>query len=159
MGVPQPVARRAQALADTLNMGKIVRNYQTYKEKYPELPEEDTMNDMYKFGKKLLDSGEAQQANENMTIKDINRNVDVQRRATGLEILGKFGLKWDKSTNTLKLYDTYDFPSIYTGKYSIPERKKPLRIREDIKFDPKQGSFLLRDNMKNYYTNEDKYYQ
>ncbi|WP_270488586.1 glycoside hydrolase family 73 protein [Butyricimonas synergistica] len=159
VGVPQPVARRAQALADTLNMGKIVRNYQTYKEKYPELPEEDTMNDMYKFGKKLLDSGEAQQANENMTIKDINRNVDVQRRATGLEILGKFGLKWDKSTNTLKLYDTYDFPSIYTGKYSIPERKKPLRIREDIKFDPKQGSFLLRDNMKNYYTNEDKYYQ
>lgn len=56
VGVPQPVARRVQALADTLNMGRIVRNYQTYKEKYPELPEEDTMNDMYKFGKELLDS-------------------------------------------------------------------------------------------------------
>lgn len=159
VGVPQPVARRVQALADTLNMGKIVRNYQTYKEKYPELPEEDTMNDMYKFGKELLDSGKALQANEDMTIKDINRNVNVQRRATGLEILGKFGMKWDKNTNTIKLYDTYDFPSRYTGKYSIPEREKTLRIREDIKFDPKQGSFLLRDNMKNYYTNEDKYYQ
>lgn len=160
VGVPQPVARRVQALADTLNMGRIVRNYQTYKEKYPELPEEDTMNDMYKFGKELLDSGKAQQAKEHMSIKEVKRNPNyIQDRASGLEILGKFGMKWDKNTNTIKLYDTYDFPSRYTGKYSIPEREKTLRIREDIKFDPKQGSFLLRDNMKNYYTNEDKYYQ
>lgn len=160
VGVPQPVARRVQALADTLNMGKIVRNYQTYKEKYPELPEEDIMNDMYKFGKKLLDSGEAQQAKEHMSIKEVKRNPNyIQDRASGLEVLGRFGMKWDKNTNTIKLYDTYDFPWWATGNDRIPERKKPLRIREDIKFDPKQGSFLLRDNMKNYYTNEDKYYQ
>lgn len=159
VGIPQPVARRVQAIADTLNVGKIVRDYSKYKEQYPELPNKSMMEKIYNLGKELLTSGKAVQANENMTVKDINRKGRTQQRATGLEILGKFGLKWDKDNNTIKLYDTYDFPSKYVGKYSIPEREKVLRIREDIKFNPKQGSFLLRNNMENYYTDEDKYYQ
>lgn len=80
--------------------------------------------------------------------------------ATGLDLFGNFTIQWDKENNTIKVNDTYDFPSIVTGKYTIPKREKALEIREDIKFNPKIGSYLLRDNMKNYYIdNEDPYFK
>lgn len=159
VGIPQPVARRVQAIADTLNNGKIYREYDKYKSMNPDLPTQDKIGEIYKFGKTLLESNKGEQANESMSVKPIKRPNHIQSNATGLEILGDFGLRWDKDNNILKVYDTYDFPSWATGKRRIPERKRPLRIREDIKFDPKKGSYLLRDNMKNYHEDESKYYE
>lgn len=159
VGIPQPVARRVQAIADTLNTGKIYREYDKYKAMNPDLPTKDRVGEIYKFGKTLLESNKGEQANELMSVKLIERPNHIQSTATGLEILGNFGLKWDKNNNTLKVYDTYDFPSWATGKRRIPERKQSLRIREDIKFEPKKGSYLLRDNMKKYHEDESKYYE
>ena len=54
------------------------------------------------------------------------------------------------------LDNCFQYTRLHIPQYSL----NAIAINiEDIKFDPKQGSFLLRDNMKNYYTNEDKYYQ
>lgn len=161
VGIPQPVARRVQAIADTLNTGKIYREYNKYQKTNPNLPSKGRIGEIYEFGKKLLTSNKGEQANESMSVKSIKRPNHIQSNATGLEIFGEggFGIKWDKSSKVLKIYDTYDFPEKFIGEHKIPQRKRPLRIREDIKFDPKKGSYLLRDNMKNYYEDESKYYK
>lgn len=160
VGIPQPVARRVQSMVDTLNVGKILRNYDKYIEKYPELPSKSRLEKIYKTGKEVLESGEPKVVNEGLTVKYIERPNKNQRWATGLDLFGNFTIQWDKENNTIKVNDTYDFPSIVTGKYTIPKREKALEIREDIKFNPKIGSYLLRDNMKNYYIdNEDPYFK
>ena len=161
VGIPQPVAQRVQAIADTLNTGRIYREYDKYKAMNPDLPSRDKIGEIYKFGKTLLKSDKGEQANEGMSVKYIERPDHYQQHATGLDVLGKggFGLKWDKNNGVLKVYDTYDFPDKFIGENKIPQRKRPLRIREDIKFDPEKGSYLLRDNMKNYHEDESKYYE
>ena len=161
VGIPQPVAQRVQAIADTLNTGRIYREYDKYKAMNPDLPSRDKIGEIYKFGKTLLESDKGEQANEGMSVKYIERPDHYQEHSSGLDILGEggFGLKWDKANGVLKVYDTYDLPSWATGKYKIPLRDRPLRIREDIKFDPEKGSYLLRDNMKNYHEDETKYYK
>ena len=147
-------------MVDTLNVGKILRNYDKYIEKCPELPSKSRLEKIYKTGKEVLESGEPKVVNEGLTVKYIERPDKNQHFATGLDLFGNFTIQWDKDNNTIKVNDTYDFPSIVTGKYTIPKRKKSLEIREDIKFNPKVGSYLLRDNMKNYYIdNEDPYFK
>lgn len=159
VGIPQPVARRVQSITDTLNTGKIYREYDKYIDKYPELPSKRMMKKIHETGKRILTSGKEEPVHESMSVKYITRPGHFQENATGLEIFGRFNVKWDKENKTLQVYDTYDFPSEITGKYTIPERKRPLRIRDKIKFDPEKGSFLLRNNMENYYIDESKYYE
>lgn len=49
------------------------------------------------------------------------------------------------------MHDTYDFPGIYTGKgRPMFNRPKEMKIRGAIDFNPKKGSYLLRNDMENY---------
>lgn len=45
-----------QAIADTLNTGKILRDYAAFKKAHPDLPPKSTIKAMYESGKKVMDN-------------------------------------------------------------------------------------------------------
>lgn len=48
------------------------------------------------------------------------------------------------------MHDTYDFSDLARFVTRIPQRPREMKIRSKIKFNPKQGSMLLRNNLENY---------
>lgn len=149
IGTLRSMDLRVQAIADTLNSGKIYRNYKHYKKLNPDLPLKSTMKAIYKAGKKLLDKpNEWHQVNESLSVKHDEVGT------SGLGALQKFGMRWNDKTNTIDYHDTYDFPTSLVGglveQKWIPERDRTLRIRGQVKMDPAKGSILLRDDMKRW---------
>lgn len=140
-----------QAIADTLNTGNIYRNYDEYKKANPKLPSKRTIKTIYETGKRVLNSPNEwhQVEGDNNAIK---KGLEISTEEYNpLGMLADFGMKWVPEENKIYIHDTYDFPEILTGKgRPMYNRPKEMKIRGRIDFNPKKGSYLLRDNMANY---------
>lgn len=187
IGTTPTIDKRVQAIADTTNTGKIVRNYDFYKKIEPNLVDKQTMTKVYNLGKKILNNpGKWIQANESYSVKPVSDGKDFSG-ASGFDMLQNFGLKWNSATNEMFLHDAYNFPKTFgelllgeqtvkniinkinlkkkilginNGPFNIsdpttsiskyiPERRSEIKIRGVVSL-PKNGSYLLRDNLKNY---------
>lgn len=134
-GITPKMKYYIQAMADSANLGKLVRGgYGQY-------------NDMYKFSKRLLNNPwQWQQADD----RDFN---DWAKRGTELQgenewnplgMLAKFGAKWDPEQQRVFIHDTYDFP--WYTKSVIPTRPNEMKIRGSEWFSPYIGSDFFRNN-------------
>lgn len=138
-----------QAIADTLNVGKIYREYNKYKTLYPELPDEETIEEIYNTGKKVLNNPNTWQQvdGDNAAIKEGLDSTTNESNPLGM--LAHFGMMWNPEEGVIYVHDTYDFPKwarMFTGN-----RPKEMKIRGRVNFNPKKGSKLLRDNMIGFY--------
>lgn len=140
-----------QALADTLMLGNMVRNYEEYDKKY-NLPHIETVTEAYEQAKNILNNP------NKWTLVDGEIPIgqykyDPETSETNpLGMLANFGMKWVPEENALYMHDTYDFPSRVHKKTEIPVRPREMKIRSKINFDPTKGSWLLRSPV-NYNTN------
>lgn len=136
-----------QAIADTLNTGRIVRNYNKYKQIQPNLPSKDYIERIYNTGKEVMDNpGKWIQVDDGRAIKHgYDKHLD---ESDPLGMLGKFGMRWEQEA--LYIHDTYDFPWSARAATGIPARPREMKIRGRINFKPDKGSVLLRDSLVNF---------
>lgn len=158
-GTTQKMDQHIQAIADTLNTGNILRNWEEYKQKYPELYSKTAIEHYYKTGKRVLENpntwvqvGESRKANNGESsgpyiLKDTLENNEL----SPLGMLADFGMMWVPEEGALYIHDTYDFPRLRRIIGGVPERPKEMKIRGRISFNPEKGSYLLRDGMANFY--------
>ena len=147
-----------QVLVDTLNTGKILRNWEEYKEKYSDLHSRDAIRRMYLTGKRVLENpnkwtqvGESRKANnKEFSGQFILRDVNENSERFPLGMLADFGMMWNPDEKAIYIHDTYDFPEFNRWMGNVPKRPKEMKIRGRISFDPKRGSYLLRDDMANF---------
>ena len=137
-----------QSIADTLNTGEMVRNYDKYKQMNPDLPSKRRLEEMYETGKRILDNpGTWQQVDGDRL--GVKQKLDrTTNEMNPLGMLANFGMMWKPEEGALYMHDTYDFPAI--PRALVGNRPKEMKIRGRISFDPKKGSKLLRDNMKGF---------
>lgn len=137
-----------QAIADTLNTGKIYRDYNTYKKNNPELPKKWVIEEMYETGKKVLENPNTwQQVDGDDT--SIKRGLELSTNESNpLGMLANFGMMWNPEEKAIYMHDTYDFP--IWSRLFVGNRPKEMKIRSKINFDPKKGSKLLRNNMEGF---------
>lgn len=137
-----------QAVADTANTGRILRNYDYYKEQIPSLAEKYIIQHMYNQGKKVMENpNKWTQVTEGPQIYLYDKvGADTNEKAP-LGMLADFGMMWSPDEGVLKVHDTYDFPNYVTTLSSIPKRPKEMKIRGKINYDPQKGSILLRDSI------------
>lgn len=152
-GTTDKMDQHIQVIADTLNTGKILRNYDYYKEKFPNLSSKTELRYFYNAGKEVLENpnswtqvSEKGKGKGQFVLKEGLENNE----AAPLGMLASFGMKWVPEENALYIHDTYDFPTLPRVVGGVPERPREMKIRGKISFDPKRGSYLLRDNMKNF---------
>lgn len=138
-----------QALADTTNLGKIVRNYDEYKQKNSKLVPKYLVENTYKQAKTLLDNPNTWQQMDADEARIIT-NPEGESEFNPLGMLAKFGMMWDPENKQIRMHDTYDFSRLARLSTGIPTRPKEMKIRSVIGFDPKKGSVLLKDDLKNY---------
>ena len=138
-----------QSIADTLNTGKIYREYDKYKLQYPELPSKSTIKNIYETGKRVLENPNTWQQidGDNTAIK--KQLEDSTNEMSPLGMLANFGMMWKPEEGAIYMHDTYDFPTF--SRLFVGNRPKEMKIRSRINFDPKKGSKLLRNNMKDFY--------
>lgn len=137
-----------QAVADTLNTGKILRNYDDYKKKHKDLPSKKTVERIYNTGKRILENPNTWQQvdGDNNAIK---KKLDiVTNESNPIGMLANFGMMWNPEEGALYMHDTYDFPD--WAAPLVGDRPKEMKIRSKIGFDPKKGSVLLRDELKQF---------
>lgn len=137
-----------QAIADTLNTGKIYRDYDTYKKNNPELPKKWVIEEMYETGKRVLENPNTwQQVDGDDT--GIKRGLELSTNESNpLGMLANFGMMWNPEEKAIYMHDTYDFP--IWSRLFVGNRPKEMKIRSKINFDPKKGSKLLRNNMEGF---------
>lgn len=68
-------------------------------------------------------------------------------------MLADFGMMWKPEEGVIHVHDTYDFTPF--ERLFVGDRPKEMKIRSKIKFDPKKGSKLLRNNMEDFYSYPD----
>lgn len=138
-----------QAIADTLNIGKIVRSYDVYKQKEPSLPDKEYIERIYTSGKQVMENpSKWVQVEDGRAIK---QGYDKQlEESDPLGMLGKFGMRWEPNQKALYVHDTYDFPWKARAATGIPVRPREMKIRGRINFDPNRGSVLLRDSLSGF---------
>lgn len=134
-----------QALADTMNLNRIVNNY-------------DELNKTYNFDKsrkyyeKLLKQArdvmehpnDWRQIKGDLTGVRDNDDSNKVNEYNPLGMLNNFALMWNPKTSKLYMHDDYDFPQKITSFSSIPKRPIPMKIRSAINYDPNKGSIALR---------------
>lgn len=149
-GTTAKMDQTIQAIADTLNTGKIYRNYKEYKKKYPFLPSRGTIKHVYETGKKVMENpSKWTQVEEGPQLMVQDRYENNERAPLGM--LADFGMMWNPEENAIYIHDTYDFPEFNRKLGGVPKRPKEMKIRGRISYDPKKGSYLLRNDMENYY--------
>lgn len=138
-----------QAIADTLNTGRIVRNYDIYKQKEPSLPDKEYIERIYNSGKQVMENpSKWVQVEDGRAIK---QGYDKQlEESDPLGMLGKFGMRWEPNQKALYVHDTYDFPWKARAATGILVRPREMKIRGRINFDPNRGSALLRDSLSGF---------
>lgn len=138
-----------QALADSTNLGKISRNYNFYKSKNPKLISKEFIDRAYKASKEIMENpNKWQQAYGDNNYVITNPEGEIERNPLGM--LGKFGIKWSPEEKAIYIHDTYDFPLRARLATSIPQRRREMKIRGKVSFDPQKGSIILRDNLQQY---------
>ena len=139
-----------QALADTLMLGNMVRNYEEYDKMY-DLPHIETITQAYEQAKNILNNPN-QWTFVDGEIPIGGYRYDSKTSETNpLGMLSHFGMKWVPEENALYMHDTYDFPNKVYKFTDIPMRPREMKIRSKINFDPTIGSWLLRSPV-NYNT-------
>lgn len=142
-----------QAVADTLTLGKMSREYNKYSKTYKNLPSKKTINALYDQAKVVMNNpGQWQQMySDKHVIKSTSPEDDGETNPLGM--LAHYGMKWVPEESALYIHDTYNFPWYARWAGKIKERPKEMKIRSKIKFDPKKGSKLLRsaENYNNAY--------
>ena len=139
-----------QALADTLMLGNMVRNYAEYDKTY-DLPHIETITQAYEQAKNILNNPN-QWILVDGEIPIGGYRYDSKTSETNpLGMLSHFGMKWVPEENALYMHDTYDFPNKVHKFTDIPIRPREMKIRSKINFDPTMGSWLLRSPV-NYNT-------
>lgn len=139
-----------QVIADTLNTGNLLRNYDEVKKAHPELASKKVIQNLYDQGKAVMENPDSW-----VQIREPDRGqlylYDRVDPETGelapLGMLADFGMMWSPSEGALRVHDTYDFPRYVTAFSNIPRRPKEMKIRGKIAYDPKRGSILLRDGL------------
>lgn len=149
-GTTNKMDQHIQIIADTLNTGNLLRNYDEYKKKYPELPGKRTIRHFYESGKRVMENPNKWVQIEEGPQFIINKTLEGNELAP-LGMLADFGMMWNPEEKAIYIHDTYDFPVINRFLGRVPERPKEMKIRGRISYDPKKGSYLLRNNMENYY--------
>lgn len=131
-----------QAMADTLNLGKLVRDYKANYNMAEDLGVfgKSTAKRLYRDAKKVLDNPNKWQQMDGDAFMYPD-TLDTEE-TNPLGMLAKFGMKWVPEENAIYIHDTYDFP--YPQRWFVGERPKEMKIRSKIHFDPKKGSKLLR---------------
>lgn len=153
-GTTPRMDQMVQAVADTLNMGRILRNYKGYKKLHPELPPKGIIESMYNQGKRVMDNpntwqqvGEGRNKGQSLIYDRVDPYTN-ERAPLGM--LGSYGMMWKPEEKRLHVQDTYDFPDYTISLSRIPRRPKEMKIRGLVSFDPERGSVLLRDGNVNY---------
>lgn len=138
-----------QAVADTLSLGKMSREYDKYSKEYRDLPSKRSIDALYQQAKRVMDNpGKWQQMySDDHIIKSTPFEDDGEVNPLGM--LAHYGMKWVPEENSLYVHDTYDFPWLARLAGKIKERPNEMKIRSKISFNPKKGSRLLR-SAKNY---------
>lgn len=137
-----------QVVADTLNTGKLLRNYDEYKKEVPDLADRRTIEHIYNEGKRVMDNpGKWTQVTEGPQFMLYDGVDPLTNERAPLGMLASFGMMWSPEEGTLRVHDTYDFPWYATTFSRIPKRPKEMKIRGMVKFDPNRGSILLRDGL------------
>ena len=137
-----------QVVADTLNTGNILRNYDSYKAANPELAPKGVIKHLYEQGKRVMENPDAwTQVKEGPQLYLYDELDASTNEKMPLGMLANFGMMWSPSEGALRVHDTYDFPGYVTALSSIPKRPKEMKIRGLVKYDPKKGSVLLRDGL------------
>ena len=140
-----------QALADTLMLGEMVRNYEKYDQEY-NLPSIKSLTEAYEQAKTILNNpNKWTQVDGEIEVNNWPFNPNISE-SNPLGMLANFGMKWVPEENALYMHDTYDFPKKVHKRTEIPVRPKEMKIRSRISFDPTKGSWLLRSS-DNYNTN------
>ena len=137
-----------QALADTLMLGEMVRNYEKYDQEY-NLPSIKSLTEAYEQAKTILNNpNKWTQVDGEIEVNNWPFNPNISE-SNPLGMLANFGMKWVPEENALYMHDTYDFPTRVHRLTDIPVRPREMKIRSRINFDPTKGSWLLR-NPVNY---------
>ena len=140
-----------QALADTLMLGKMVRNYAEYDKTY-DIPHIETITKAYEQAKNILNNPNKWTPVDGEIPIGGYRFDSKTSETNPLGMLSHFGMKWVPEENALYMHDTYDFPPRVHKRTDIPIRPREMKIRSRINFDPARGSWLLR-SADNYNTN------
>ena len=146
-----------QALADTLMLGKISRDYDKYSKQYKNLPSAKTINNAYKRAKNILNSPD-KWVLVNGDEHIIRENPEGEYERNPLGMLRRFHVLWDPEEGELRMQDIYDFPWYARLFGTIPQRPREMKIRGSINFDPNKGSIILRDSAE-YNSNYPEVYQ
>ena len=146
-----------QALADTLMLGKISRDYDKYSKQYKNLPSAKTINNAYKRAKNILNSPD-KWVLVNGDEHIIRENPEGEYERNPLGMLRRFHMLWDPEEGELRMQDIYDFPWYARLFGTIPQRPREMKIRGSINFDPNKGSIILRDSA-GYNSNYPEVYQ
>lgn len=137
-----------QAMADTTTTGKIVRDYERFKDLNPNLASKAEIESMYQSGKDMMDNpGKWTQVGE---LKG-RAQLDIESKLRNNEeyplgMLAKFGAKWIPEENTIHVHDTYDFPELNRRIGKLPDRPKEMKIRGKIRYNPKNTAKLFNSN-------------
>lgn len=150
-GITPRMERSLQALGDSLNLGKIHRNYDAYKIKYPDLASKEVVAETYNNSVNMMNNPNVwhQVDGDRLKIKEYGlKNSGNETNTMGM--LRKFGMMWDKEKGRLRMHDTYDFTKMARIFSGVPDRPREAKIRGSVPFNPKKGSALLRGDLKDY---------
>ena len=158
-GITPRISANIEAMLDTLNLGKIVRNYDVYKQKEPSIPSKKSLNFLYNQAVKILNNPEKwHKVNFDTApiIKEDRNYIEEYGEENPLGMFRNAGVKYSNKDSAIYVQDTYDFPSFLRFISGIPKRPREMKIRGKIDYNPLDGSFLLKninDSLYNYKNN------
>ena len=136
-----------QALADTMNLNRIVNNYDELNKTYNFDKSREYYEKLLKQARDVMEHpNDWRQIKGDLTgIRD-NNDRDVVKEYNPLGMLNNFALMWNPKTSKLYMHDNYDFPQRITTLTTIPKRPIPMKIRSAINYDPNKGSIVFRSS-------------
>lgn len=151
VGLPQEQAILIQSLLDKEYMNNMLDEAYKNADEKSKLKIRDYKKVLDKLNKNIFENpGKWILVNEGVSPfreEVYGDNFEKVNEASGLGALKNFSVRWDPDAGMLDVKDDYDFSRKNIAEDIIPERDVPLRIRERIKYDPKEGS-VLRNNDK-----------
>ena len=127
-GITEQMYQVLELMADTLNTGRILRQYDAYKRLYPRLAPRRVVEELYRQGRWVMEH------------PDSWVQVQIKSGMKKLHMLSSFGMKWSPAKGLLRIHDTYDFPPYVRLLSDIPERPREMKIRGEVSFAPETAA-------------------
>lgn len=141
-----------QALADTMNLRRIVENYDELDKQYKFSGTKEHYIQLLDQAKQVMNSpNQWVQIDGDLTQSRRNSDAEKVQEYNPLGMLNSFGLMWNPKTQKLYMHDNYDFPASATLFSEVPRRPYPMKLRSAINYDPNKGAIILR-SAENYNT-------